>query len=204
MAFLWPFNTKQLTGHFYFSAAHSSTRRKMQHTNTHVQSHLIYFRYGILPASHSGEEIGLPRTRRKKNTTGNQTATKTKTEHRLAKSQQQAQTNIQLKNKIINKIKLIIIIIKKPKLNKYIKSTVNTRRHNEELFASRTGTLLLTITFASQNNVYAKVVPRDAHLQYSNNSATNSQQAAQRKALIREQFRSNGRGGSFQPDTVSK
>ena len=37
---------------------------KMQHTNTHVQSHLIYFRYGILPASHSGEEIGLPRTRK--------------------------------------------------------------------------------------------------------------------------------------------
>ena len=36
----------------------------MQHTNKHVQSHLIYFRYGILPASHSGEEIGLPRIRK--------------------------------------------------------------------------------------------------------------------------------------------
>ena len=50
-------------------------------------------------------------------------------------------------------------------MNNYIKSTVNeTRKHNEELFTSHTGTLLLTITFASQNNVYAKVVPQDARL----------------------------------------
>ena len=80
VAVCWPFSTEQY-GRYNrqqtsFLLLHGTLfyRRKMQHTNTHVQSHLIYFRYGILPASHSGEEIGLPRTRRK--ATGSQTATK--------------------------------------------------------------------------------------------------------------------------------